>query len=237
VRVILALAARRTPVLALAASLTLAPALAATPAQASDASATRAYVQADYALSRSAQARLGSAEASLKTFMRRIGSECPKAAAGSSQSLEAEAVYEEVVAVVTAAVYRADAGGITRFARAVRGLRWSKPSVTRTIHGYAARLTLLSTFAAPNVCADVRAWVKNGYGAVPTSTTAAVHWLRRTEKGVLEVPSELLAPYELRAESHTISATHRLEAHLQEIEALRGPSYISKVVALLGLNP
>lgn len=231
---------RRTRVLAALATLpVLTAALTAGAAQAkpSDLVPTRVYIQADYALSRSAKAHQSIAEASIRAFARRLGRECPKVATGAPQDTEAEQLYEEIVSAATGMVYHSDSAAIARFADTVEGLRWSSAKLTRTVHGYAARLRALAALSMPNVCADTRAWVASRYTVLPASTTATVQQLRAGETGPTEVPLGLLAPYEQPAEARTIAATRRLEEGLQEVEATQGTGDISKLVGVIGLNP
>ena len=203
-----------------------------------DVASTRAYVRADNALTRSAKAHMHIAESNIRAFMRLLGRECPKVAAGSPQDPESELLYEEAVASVTRMVYHADLAAIVRFANTAGVLSWSSPRVTRIVHGYAARLRALATLASPDVCADTRAWVSSGYTSLPASTTLAVQRLKAGEAaGPAELPSGLLAPYERANESKTIAETARLEARLQEAEANQGTAYLSKIVGVLELNP
>jgi hypothetical protein len=233
--------ARVFAVLAMLPALTMALTATATAraaqAKPSDLAPTRVYVQADYALNRSAKAHQSAAQASIEAFTRQLGRECPKVAAGGPQDTEAEQIYEELVAAATGTVYHSDAAAIGRFANTVQGLRWSSARVTRTVHSYAARLRALAALGVPDVCADARAWVASHYTALPASTTAAVQRLKAGEMGAKEVPPGLLAPYERRDEAATVAATRRLEEGLQEVEATQGTGDISRLVGVIGLNP
>jgi len=206
-------------------------------AKPSDLAPTRVYIQADYALNRSAKAHQPIAEASIRAYTRRLGRECPKVAAGAPQDTEAEQIYEEIVSAATGMVYHSDGAAIARFAAAVQGLRWSSAKLTRTVHSYAARLRALAALTVPDVCADARAWVASHYTALPATTTAAVQRLKAGEMGATEVPLGMLAPYEQPAEARTVAATKRLEEGLQEAEATQGTGDISKLVGVIGLNP
>jgi hypothetical protein len=229
------MSARQACVLSVLLVLAALPAAAA--AKPSDYAPTRTYVQADYALSRSARSHLPTAESTIRGFIGRVERECPKVAVGSPQNLEAEQLYEEALAAVTGIVYHSDAAAIARFAQTVAALHWSNPTLTRVAHSYAARLKALSTMAMPPVCADVKAWAASGYRTLTASTTVAVQRLRTIEDGAAEVPPGLLAPYERPRESRILEDTRLLEVQLQEAEATRGTGYLSKIVATLGLDP
>jgi hypothetical protein len=217
----------------------LALAATATTAQAkpSDLAPTRVYIQADYALDRSAKAHQPVAQASIRAYTRRLERECPKVTAGAPQDTEAEQIYEEIVSAATGMVYRSDAAAIARFASTVQGLRWSSAKLTRTVHSYAARLRALAALPVPDICADARAWVASHYTALSPATTAAAQRLRASEMGPTEVSLDLFAPYEQPAEAHTVAATKRLEEGLQEAEATQGTGDISRLVGVIGLNP
>ncbi len=206
-------------------------------AQPSDLAPTRVYIQADYALSRSAKAHQSIVEASIRAYTRQLGRECPRVAIGAPQDTEAEQLYEEIVSAATGMVYRSDGAAIVRFAGTVQGLHWSSAKLTSTVHSYATRLRALAALPVPDVCADARAWVASHYTALPAATTAAGQRLRVGEMGPMEVPLELFARYEQPAEARTIAATKRLEEGLQEAEATQGTGDISKLVGIIGLNP
>src|SRR5438445_581586 len=90
--------------------LTAALALAAMPAPAlagqRDAAATRAYIQADYALVHAARVNLAASEAALQELRRQIRAQCPKAAAGSPQDRDSEQLSNELVGAMTVAAIR-----------------------------------------------------------------------------------------------------------------------------------
>src|ERR1700722_14321268 len=84
----------------------LALAVASAPAAASDASATQAYVQADFSLVNTAAGRIPKGESILQSVLAGVRRECPKAAAGSPQNPESTALSNEVIgAMVTAAIH------------------------------------------------------------------------------------------------------------------------------------
>jgi hypothetical protein len=221
----------------LGALLALAATAGTAQAKPSDLAPTRVYIQADYALSRSARAHQPIAEASIRAYTRRLGRECPKVATGAPQDTEAEQLYEEVVSAATGMVYHSDDAAIARFASTVQGLRWSSAKLTRTVHSYAARLRALAALPVPDVCADARAWVASHYTALPAATMAAVQRLKAGEAGATEVPLGLFARYEQPAQARMVVATEHLEEGLQEAEATQGTGDISKLVGVIGLNP
>jgi hypothetical protein len=215
--------------------LSVAPAAAV--AEPGDVNATRAFLNANNALARSAKARLPGTEKGIDGYIARLGAQCPKAAAGSPENKEAEQLSEEVVAALTILVYRSEAPAISRLSRAVKGLRWSSGKVQRAVDRYVGRLGALSRLALPDLCGDAKAWAASGYQVVPATTAMAVKRFTAIEAEPDRVSGRLLAPSEQPEETATLAQTTRLERQLQETESNKGVEYWSKALARLGLNP
>jgi len=215
-------------------------ALAATPAPAlagsGDVAATRAYIQADYALVHTARVNLASSEAALQKLLRLLRAECPKAAAGSPQDTDSEQLSNELVGAMTVAAIRPDTQAVARFARTVEGLHWSNGALTRKVSTYATRLKTLSVLPAPNICADVRAWAAGHYQTLPASTVGFDSRYYKVEVAVGEVPAALLAPSEQADERPVLAHAERLEGQLTEAEANAVYTW-GHIMEALGLNP
>jgi hypothetical protein len=135
-----------------------------------DVSATRTYVQANYALVRYAAVRLGTAEALLQGVLNKVRANCPLAASGSPQNPESTLMSYDVIGAMVLAAYHAAMPEINAFIRVASRLRWSDGSLTRSVHAYAANLKTLSSLRAPDLCADARAWAASGYTKLPATT-------------------------------------------------------------------
>jgi hypothetical protein len=207
----------------------------ATATRTRDALATRTYLRANYALVRAARANLAAGEAALRGLVRQITGECPRAAARSPQNHDSEQLSDEIVGTMTLLVYHPDAGAMTAFAHAVRGLRWSNHALTRAVRTYAAQLRGLTTLALPNVCADVRAWAAGGYGALPASTVQFDQSYEADDIEAEQVHLRLFAAYESRHEASLVRRTRRLEAPLAQAEANAVEEY-TQILDALGLN-
>jgi len=223
---------------ALAATLILAalpaPALAGHGSR--DAAATRAYIQADYTLVHTARLNLATSEAALQTLRTQISSECPEAAAGSPQDTDSEQLSNELVGAMTIAAIVPDATAVAQFVHTVQNLHWSNGTLTRKVHDYASRLQTLSVLPAPNVCADVRAWVAGDYRTLPASSVEFDQRYYKVEVGVGEVPAKLLAPSERRGERSMLAHAEQLEGQLTEAEANAVYTW-GHIMDALGLNP
>lgn len=220
----------------LAATLILATASVPALASRGDAAATRAYIQADYTLVHAAKVNLKASEAALQKLRRRIAAECPKAAAGSPQDRNSEQLSNELVGAMTVAAIQPDVRAVATFTRMVRSLRWSNATLTRKVRSYAAKLHTLSTLAAPDVCADVKAWAASGYRALPPSTVRFNSRYYKVEVAVGEVPARLLAPSEQPDERPVLAHAERIEGQLSEVEANAVYTW-GHIMESLTLNP
>jgi hypothetical protein len=229
---------RALPILAttliLSTTLALAPALA--PASQGDVAATRAYIQADYALVHTARVNLKTSEAALQQLRHRIAAECPQAAAGSPQDTNSEQLSNELVGAMTVVAIQPDKRAVAAFASMVKRLRWSNAALTRTVHSYATRLKTLSELPAPNVCADVRTWVAGHYQALPANTVSFDGRYYKVEVAVGEVPAKLLAPSEQANERAVLARAEKLEGQLSEAEANAVYTW-GHIMESLALNP
>jgi hypothetical protein len=201
-----------------------------------DASATRAYIQADYALVHTAKVNLKTSEAALQKLRRKIAAECPKAAAGSPQDTNSEQLSNELVGAMTVVAIQPDKAAVATFASTVKRLRWSNATLTRKVHSYATRLKTLSMLPAPNVCGDVRAWVAGHYQALPASTVSFDSRYYKVEVAVGEVPAKLLAPSEQADERPVLAHAEKLEGQLSEAEANAVYTW-GHIMESLALNP
>jgi len=163
---------RRAPLAALLVALLVAlvapaPAALADPA---DATATHLYIQANYALVKAARARLRTLEDGPLKVLAQVKRECPLAAAGSPQDPESTQMSNEIIGAMVISAVKPDLAPIRAFLAAVAGLHWSSHSLERTLRTYIADVRTLAGLAPPPICADLRAWVADGFTALPPST-------------------------------------------------------------------
>jgi hypothetical protein len=199
---------------ALGASAPAAPALAA-----GNVASTQAYLSADLALVRAAQANEGASEAALKSLPRSVSSECPNVAVASPQNPDSEALSNELVGAMIVVGTRPNRQAIARFASAVSRLRWSNGRLTNTISSYASQLSALSKMAPPQVCGDVRSWVRSGFQTLPTSSVQFNQAYKAVNVPIGELPEQLLAPYERPGQAGTLRRIQQLETAVADFEA------------------
>jgi hypothetical protein len=150
----------------------LALALLPAAARASDASATEAYLRANYALTKVGHAHLGTSIAAYKGVLSTVNRDCPAAAAHSPQNPESTQLSNEVIGAMVLSAGKVDRPAISTFLHAVSGLHWSSGAVTRAVAGYAGSLRKLYGLQVPNLCGDVKAWAASGFTALPATTVA-----------------------------------------------------------------
>jgi hypothetical protein len=144
--------------------------VAAGQACASDASATAAYLRANYALVAAGHAHVGASIAGYKGVLSKVRSACPRAGQNSPQNPMSTELSNEVVGAMVLGAGKPDRPAIATYLRAVKGLHWSSGSVTRAVSSYASMLGKLYALPAPDLCGDVRAWAATGYKTLPAST-------------------------------------------------------------------
>jgi hypothetical protein len=203
-------------------------------ATSADVAATHAYIQANYALARAAEAEAGGTQASVVLLNQRFGRECPDVGAGSPQNEESQKLSYEAAGALWSAGYGANAGPIRAFVRKVKPLRWSNPKLTRIARSYARSLLELATLALPDLCGDVRAWSASGFRTVPAAT---LHFDEHVEAITgHSIPPRLLAPYEQPGDRGALERTTRLEAKLEATEITLGFEDWTSLLETVGLN-
>ena len=216
--------------------LALAIAPAAGLAASGDAAATDAYVGADHALVAHARAKLTVSEAALQTLLHRIRRECPKVAAGSPQDSDSEALTFELVGAMTLVAIRPNVQAIGAYSRAVAKLHWSSAKLTGAVRAYARQIHTQSLMRAPDMCADVHAWVASGYTTLPARTSSFNRAFYSVYVGIGLLPAQLLDPSAGPAQRSVIRSTQPLESQLVDAEA-RAVETWGHIMDALGLNP
>ena len=97
------------------------------------------------------------------------------------------------------------------------------------------KLKTLSTLAAPELCADVRAWAANGFQTLPASTVRFDQRFMPAWVALGELPASLAA-YESPAEGALVRRSNQLEAQLTDGEARAVESW-GRIMNALVLNP
>jgi hypothetical protein len=223
-------------ILATGLALAIAPTPALAGARARNVAATKAYIQADYALVHTARTNMKAGEAALEELRSKLGAECPMAAMASPENEAAEKLSNEVIGAMSTVFIRADVQAVGDFANTVGSLHWSNQKLTRKVSSYAAKLKALTVLEMPNVCGDVKAWATSGYHTLTASTSQFDRQFSSEDVGIGEVPARLLAPYENHGERIVLRHTTQFEQELVDAEA-RAVEPWTKILDELDLQP
>jgi hypothetical protein len=200
-----------------------------------DVTATRSYIQADYALVRNAAARLGSARAVFASILRRVRSECPLVAASSPQTPQSTELSNEIIGAMVTGAYHVYPQGIVAFVRVAERLRWSNRGLTSSVHAYASKLKTVVALSSPDLCGDVKAWIASGYHTLPASTISFDQRFVPAWVALGELPPGL-APYERPEERSLLNRTVQLEEQVANFEAAAVETY-AEVMNAIGVSP
>jgi hypothetical protein len=203
-------------------------------ASSGDAAATHAYIEANFKLTRAAEASVAPVQTKIVAFDAQLGSECPKAGAGGPEDDESQKVSHEASDALWSLSYGADVGSIRAFAKTVGSLHWSNPNLTRIARHYAKTLEGLAALPLPNLCANVREWKASDFRTIPAATLQLDERAESLEGHT--IPPRLLAPYERPADRGIVAQTTRLETKLEHTETVVGFSDWDMLLETLGLN-
>ncbi len=187
-------------------------------AWAGDASATAAYLRANYALVAAGHTHVGASIAGYKGVLARVRRECPHAGEGSPQDPESTKLSNEVIGAMVLSAGQPDRPAVKTYIGAVRGLRWSSGSITGAVKGYAANLSKLYGLSVPDLCADVKAWRATGYKSLPSSTISFVETFYPNWVALGLLPSGL-ARFESSQGRSLAHSAARFEYQLTNVEA------------------
>jgi hypothetical protein len=217
-----------------AALLALGVAPAGALASSGNAAATHAYIEANFKLTRAAEASVAPVQAKIVAFDAQLGSECPKAGEGGPENKESQKVSYEATAALWSISYGADIVPIRAFAKTVGSLRWSNPNLTRIARHYAKTLEGLAALPLPNLCTNVREWKASDFRTIPAASLQLDERAEALEGHT--IPPQLLAPYERPADRGIVAQTTRLETKLEHTETVVGFSDWDMLLETLGLN-
>jgi hypothetical protein len=216
----------RSPFLGLSASVLVLAGLAAAPqaafaVSAGDAVATQALTKATKTLLHAARPDISRGLANVERYAGEVAAQCPKAAAGSPQNHGAEQLDDEVIGAMTVVGYRTAAGPVKAFYRAVRGLHWSNPRLTRAVKTFATKLDKLVGLAVPDLCGDVKGWAAGGYATLAPGTTGFLKSYDAVEPEAEEGPliMRLARPYATAGDLSLFHSIQSFESELAEAEA------------------
>jgi hypothetical protein len=212
-----------------------------------DASATRAYLQADYASTRAEVASFPAAIAAVDALAVQLKAECPgalanepKPAVGEKPSSSELLIAQEEQGSALGAAAATEYARRRTVARTVSRLHWSSRALTRLVHADAEAEVTLAQLPAPKLCADIDTWVGSGYQTVPPATESYVQresdFSAATEGAGKAIMSEL-ARYEDQSDKRIVSQIVKLEKTALPADVLEFVAAAGKVAEALHTAP
>jgi hypothetical protein len=216
----------------LAVAVVVAPATAG--AASRDVASTHTYLTASYAVLHAAVTTWSSVEASIHRLDLRFHAECPNVGAGSPQNEEGQKLSYEAAGALWATGYHTDAAIVRPYVNTLNRLTWSNPQITHGAHRLARGLREMTALRVPDICADVRAWRANSFGAAPTNVKQYDQHVEAIE--IHEIPRRLLAPYVQPADRGLRERVEHLATRFAELEFMRGQADWIALLEVVGLN-
>ncbi len=211
-----------------------APAPATADATSRDIASTHTYLEASYKILHTAVTTWSTVEASIHRLDLRFHTECPDVGAGSPQNEEDQKLSYEAAGALWATGYHTDEGIIRTYDNTVNRLTWSNPQITRDAHRLTRSLQEMTELQVPNICADVRAWGANDFGAAPADVKQYDQHVEAIE--IHEIPRHLLVPYVQPADDGLRKQDEHLATRFEELEFMRGQADWIALLEVLGVN-
>jgi hypothetical protein len=199
-----------------------------------DTASTHAYLTASYTLLHTAVSTWPSVERNIHKLSRRLHAECPGAGVGSPENEEAQKLTYEAAGALWAVGYRTDTASIHTYSGTLERLTWSNPAITRDAHRLARGLLEMTTLRVPDICADVRAWHADGFGAMPSDVEPYDRHVEAID--IHEVPQRLLTPYVQPGDKQLRRRVEHLATRFEELEFMRGQADWISLLEAVGLN-
>jgi hypothetical protein len=199
-----------------------------------DITSTHTYLVASYKVLHAAVSTWSTVEASIHRLDLRFHAECPDVGAGSPQNEEDQKLSYEAAGALWATGYHTDAAIVHAYVKTVNRLTWSNPKITRDAHRLTRGLQEMTELQVPNICADVRAWGANSYGAAPANVKQYDEHVENIE--IHEIPRSLLVPYVQPSEDGLRKRVEHLATRFEELEFMRGQDDWIALLEVLGVN-
>ena len=129
-------------------------------------------MHANYTLMRYFTAHIPAAKAEIAGVLAGVRRECPLAASGSPENVDAEQLSDEVVGTMVTTVVQRNLPATLSAIRATASLHWSDGALNKSIHVYLTKAKALTTLAVPNLCGDVKEWAASAFKTLPASTAS-----------------------------------------------------------------
>jgi hypothetical protein len=212
-----------------------------------DASATRAYLQADYASTRAEVASFPAAIAAVDALAVQLKAECPgalanepKPAVGEKPSSSELLIAQEEQGSALGAAAATEYARRRTVARTVSRLHWSSRALTRLVHADAEAEAALAQLPVPSLCADINVWVSSGYQTVSPATESYVRReseLSAATNGAEKAIVSGLARYEDPSDKRIVQQIAKLEKTTLPVDVAKLLAAMGKVAEALHTAP
>ncbi len=199
-----------------------------------DVASTHTYLVASYRILHTAVTSWSKVEASIHRLDLRFHAECPDVGVGSPQNEEDQKLSYEAAGALWATGYHTDAAIVHSYVKTVNRLTWSNPRITRDARRLTRGLQEMTELQVPNICADVRAWGANDFGAAPADVRQYDAHVEDIE--IHEIPRHLLVPYVQPADNGLRKRVEHLATRFEELEFMRGQADWIALLEVLGVN-
>jgi hypothetical protein len=199
-----------------------------------DIASTHTYLKASYKVLHAAVSTWPTVEASIHSLDLRFHAECPDVGAGSPQNEEDQKLSYEVAGALWATGYHTDAAIVHTYVNTVNRLTWSNPQITRDARRLTRGLQEMTELQVPNICADVRAWGANDFGAAPANVKQYDEHVEAID--IHEIPQHLLVPYVQPADNGLRTRVEHVATRFEELEFMRGQADWIALLEVLGVN-
>jgi hypothetical protein len=199
-----------------------------------DIASTHTYLEASHKVLHAAVSTWSTVEASIHRLDLRFHAECPDVGAGSPQNEEDQKLSYEAAGALWATGYHTDAAIVHAYVNTVNRLTWSNPQITRDARKLTRGLQEMTELQVPNICADVRAWGANDFGAAPANVKQYDQHVEAIE--IHEIPRHLLVPYVQPADNGLRKQDEHLATRFEELEFMRGQADWAALLEVLGVN-
>jgi hypothetical protein len=199
-----------------------------------DIASTHTYLEASYKVLHTAVSTWSTVEGSIHSLDLRFHAECPDVGAGSPQNEEDQKLSYEVAGALWATGYHTDAAIVHSYVNTVNRLTWSNPQITRDARKLTRGLQEMTELQVPNICADVRAWGANDFGAAPANVKQYDQHVEAIE--IHEIPRHLLVPYVQPTDNGLRKRVEHVATRFEELEFTRGQADWIALLEVLGVN-
>lgn len=186
-------------------------------------SATQAYLHALYTVARSESVHAGASVATIESEAINIGRECPSVLYGARKGIKLIRVDEEVRSAILISGVKPYSKILIKFAAEIEDLHLNNRRLAKLIRSAASLARMEATIVVPDVCADIKVWIRGGYRMLPRNAVQFVSEVEAIESGAVDEQGgrrqSLIKSIFEAIKPHKSSSELRLVARMSHLEA------------------